>query len=225
MAWKLRPAVDADGLAIGRIGREAFLESGFGRILFTPRSDDEEPADPEEEIQWRRRRAIRRMNEGIPTLVVVDEAPGDNGEETVLGFAQWERPATSLPPVAAGAVPQASIATEGQKADDPPKSLNLDKMQHMFKVFDEEIEKVLGPDGHKNMWYLMLLAVDPKYQGRGVGKTLLRWGMDQAAAEGKKTFLLATVEGRPLYEKQGFRVLSDFEVYGTVNYAMLLGDL
>ncbi|KAK3337609.1 acyl-CoA N-acyltransferase [Cercophora scortea] len=213
MAWKLRPAIDADGLAIGRIGREAFLAGGFGSFLFAPRSDDEPPTDPEEEIQWRRRRAIRRMKEGIPTLVVVDD------EDTVVGFAQWERPAT-------GDVPHhPPIASEGQKADDPPKSLNLDKMQHMFKVFDEEIGKVLGPEGHKDMWYLMLLAVDPAYQGRGVGKMLLRWGMDQAAAEGKKTFLLATVEGRPLYEKQGFKVLSEFDVYGKVNYTMLLGDL
>lgn len=52
--------------------------------------------------------------------------------------------------------------------------------------------------------YLDVLAVDPKYQGQGIGKALLQWGLDEADRLGLITFLESTREGRPLYDKYGF---------------------
>jgi len=52
--------------------------------------------------------------------------------------------------------------------------------------------------------YLDILAVDPRYQGQGIGKALLQWGLDEADRLGMITFLEATNEGKPLYEKFGF---------------------
>jgi GNAT superfamily N-acetyltransferase len=52
--------------------------------------------------------------------------------------------------------------------------------------------------------YLDVLAVDPSYQGQGIGKALLQWGLDEADRLGLITFLEATREGRPLYDKYGF---------------------
>ena len=68
---------------------------------------------------------------------------------------------------------------------------------------------------------LIILSVDPDHQRRGVGKKLVRWGLEQAAAEGKEVFLIATHEGKPLYESFGFRVLGEFETVGLVHYSML----
>jgi ribosomal protein S18 acetylase RimI-like enzyme len=68
---------------------------------------------------------------------------------------------------------------------------------------------------------LMVLAVDPNHQRRGIGRKLVRWGLEQAAAEDQKVFLIATPEGKPLYESLGFRVLGDFDAAGLLHYSML----
>lgn len=68
---------------------------------------------------------------------------------------------------------------------------------------------------------LIILGVDPHHQRRGVGKRLVRWGLEQAAAEGQRVFLIATPEGKLLYESLGFQVLGAIETLGLVHYSML----
>ncbi len=54
--------------------------------------------------------------------------------------------------------------------------------------------------------WLGLISVRPEYQHRGIGKSLTIWGMEKLQAMGILTLTLtATPEGRPLYEKLGFR--------------------
>lgn len=51
------------------------------------------------------------------------------------------------------------------------------------------------------------MAVDPKYQKRGVGQALLRWGLDQADAEGLEAYLESSDDGLRLYGKNGFELV------------------
>jgi ribosomal protein S18 acetylase RimI-like enzyme len=55
------------------------------------------------------------------------------------------------------------------------------------------------------------LTVSPSYQRRGVGNLLLSHGLAWADAAGQKTYLEATVAGRPLYEKLGFKEVDVME--------------
>jgi GNAT superfamily N-acetyltransferase len=59
------------------------------------------------------------------------------------------------------------------------------------------------------------LAVEPAAQGRGIGSTLIRHGIDEARTEGHGA-LLQTGNPRnvPLYERHGFRVVDDADVPG-----------
>ncbi|UNI16971.1 hypothetical protein JDV02_003353 [Purpureocillium takamizusanense] len=53
---------------------------------------------------------------------------------------------------------------------------------------------------------LDICCVDPKFQGRGVGKALAKWGVDEARARGGiEAVTEASVMGRRVYEKLGFR--------------------
>ena len=55
--------------------------------------------------------------------------------------------------------------------------------------------------------YLSALCVDPAYQGRGVGRALIQWGLDLAKKDGLGISLMASPDGyKGLYSKVGFRV-------------------
>ncbi|KAI1945161.1 hypothetical protein LOZ57_004459 [Ophidiomyces ophidiicola] len=57
------------------------------------------------------------------------------------------------------------------------------------------------------MWYIAALAVDPVYQRRGIGKLLVKWGIEQARREKVPIGLEASPKGKGLYEKLGFRTV------------------
>ncbi|KAI9716395.1 MAG: hypothetical protein M1828_000337 [Chrysothrix sp. TS-e1954] len=52
--------------------------------------------------------------------------------------------------------------------------------------------------------YCMALGVDPKWQRKGVGKQLLRWGKDLARQEGLPIALTSSPVGYSMYIKEGF---------------------
>jgi GNAT superfamily N-acetyltransferase len=128
-------------------------------------------------------------------------------EEEVVGIAEWHR------------TPHRSQA-ELEKPREWPEwtpSANVPAKKHLFKNFLDRRDAIMGGDPH---WVLMVLAVKPEWQGKGVGTQLLKWGMERADAEeaggdgnGEKTgwpcFLEASVAGRPLYEKYGFVKVAD----------------
>lgn len=69
---------------------------------------------------------------------------------------------------------------------------------------------------------LMLLAVEPSYHRRGIGKMLLQHGLDLVVRDEKDAFLIATPGGRGLYQKMGFRqVGEEYTLGGTPHYSML----
>ena len=50
------------------------------------------------------------------------------------------------------------------------------------RISNQTQQETLGQQGEKNTWYLQYLAVRPEYQGRGIGKTLVRYVTDMVFA-------------------------------------------
>ncbi len=73
-----------------------------------------------------------------------------------------------------------------------------------YEQYAEGIHKKLGPGPH---WYLWGLAVDPPFQGQGIGTRLLQPVLRQADQHGLPCFLEThKAENVPFYEHSGFRV-------------------
>lgn len=66
---------------------------------------------------------------------------------------------------------------------------------------------------------LKLLHTDPDHQRRGAGSKCLEWGTAEADRLGLVSYLEASEEGRPLYEKFGFkevdRIVVDLSKWGS----------
>ncbi|KAK7973239.1 hypothetical protein PG996_007463 [Apiospora saccharicola] len=84
---------------------------------------------------------------------------------------------------------------------DYPEGGNHEIAEMFFSALNESQRKWTTDD----MLGLSLLCVSPKYHRKGIATALLAPMLDIADAEGRKTYLEATVAGRPLYEKLGFR--------------------
>ncbi|KAK3372715.1 acyl-CoA N-acyltransferase [Podospora didyma] len=203
MPLQLRQATEADAPACGRIATAAFVDT-LSPTLFPPHLNP----GPDDEVTWRTQRTARRIREGVPTLVVVETDPDSGKEIAVAGFAQWQKP---YPPAGSEEEEKEEVLDAAAKAkkeaekDPGPPSLDVTVFELAVQIMDEETEKAFGERGYKDMWYLMMLAVDPQFNRRGVGKMLLRWGVDQATADKKDVFLVATPAGRFLYLSAGFK--------------------
>jgi ribosomal protein S18 acetylase RimI-like enzyme len=65
-------------------------------------------------------------------------------------------------------------------------------------------------------WYLPLAGVDPPAQGRGLGSTLLRHGLEAPDREGLPAYLEATApRNRDLYARHGFEVIGVIQQGGS----------
>jgi predicted N-acetyltransferase YhbS len=75
-------------------------------------------------------------------------------------------------------------------------------------VVGTAVATVRGPAG-----WIGLIAVHEQYRRRGLGEALTRHVMDCLRAHGCRTLLLfATVAGRPLYERLGFAVETEYRL-------------
>lgn len=66
-------------------------------------------------------------------------------------------------------------------------------------------------------WYLEFLAVDPGSQGKGVGKVLVQWGLDQAEREGVCASVISAEGKDGFYMKCGFDVVDGYAGMGEGN--------
>ncbi|SPQ19918.1 9669af0b-78f2-40ae-8598-ccbcdd4e165f [Thermothielavioides terrestris] len=154
------------------------------------------------------------MRNGSPTFVVVEIPEDGNAEGTVVGYAQWDAPAAA-----------SAHASKGHWEDDrvpSPGSLDEAKLLELYVTLEAETKRVLGPEGHSNMYYLLSVAVDPAHQRRGIGRMLVLHGLDLAAKTGLDAFLHATPEGEGLYRSLGFQQVGEpFDLFGTNHFSML----
>jgi len=56
--------------------------------------------------------------------------------------------------------------------------------------------------------YLALLMTDPKFQQRGIGSALLKWGHERANHDKVNSALIASPVGHPLYQSLGWKDIS-----------------
>ncbi len=82
--------------------------------------------------------------------------------------------------------------------------------------------EVVGPESEARerfangpYWYLFLLAVDPPYQGRGLGGELMKPMLDRIQASGLPCFLeTESARNVAFYRKHGFEAVVDGEAAG-----------
>jgi len=94
----------------------------------------------------------------------------------------------------------------------PKAGVRADRRKLIRTLRMEHAAKHLGQGNVQDAWYLKTLAVLPKFQRRGVGTALIKWGMEKARVNGEKLYVDASYVGKPLYLKLGFIEVGGFLV-------------
>jgi len=96
---------------------------------------------------------------------------------------------------------------------DPDRATSMVNMLEFESWIKQDSEKHWSPSRHPeraNRWTAQSVIVDPPYQGKGLGKLLVRRVLERAQEEGVCVGLLASTHGEFLYRKLGFTYLADF---------------
>lgn len=120
-------------------------------------------------------------------FVVVEDI--STSPPVLIAFAKWVVPLPS-------GVSQSALP-ESWPADGNPALANV-----FFKKLADMHDEIMEDRAH---WYLELIATRQEYQGMGAGGMMMSWGVARADEDGVGCYLDATPEGKPLYEKYGFR--------------------
>jgi len=119
----------------------------------------------------------------------------------VAGVAAW------LPP---GVFPPANgTRALRQGLQVVPSVMRANKRRTLFKLLNE----LTARHPHEEHWYLAVLATDPLFQGRGVGKSLVGPMLERADSVGVPTYLETQKESNlAYYQRFGFSVVDEFSV-------------
>jgi WD repeat-containing protein 48 len=134
--------------------------------------------------------------------------PPDNGGRTIA-ISVWSM--RNVKAEEEGSKEASSVPVE--KVDDTPgflpPELRLDALSSLLRPLRAAQEEVMGTSSR----YFMLnqLATHPDHQGRGAAKLMLDWGLKKADEDGLVTYLDATVIGKIVYEKRGFKLVKAVE--------------
>jgi len=94
----------------------------------------------------------------------------------------------------------------------PTAGVRGDRRRLIRSLRMEHANKHLGEGKVEETWYLKTLAVHPKFQRKGVGTALVKWGMERARLNGERLYVDASYVGKPLYLKLGFTEVGGFFV-------------
>ena len=94
----------------------------------------------------------------------------------------------------------------------PTAGVRGDRRKLIRSLRMEHANKHLGEGKVEETWYLKTLAVLPKFQRKGVGTALMKWGMERAQLNGERLYVDASYVGKPLYLKLGFHEVGGFLV-------------
>ncbi|KAF5694036.1 gnat family protein [Fusarium denticulatum] len=196
--------------AIARIATSAFHPStdALSRRLFPPHLQPTDLPDGEAAYDWRFARKASSLGSSESHLVVaVDDEKRQYDQ--IVGFSLWD-------------APPATGGDSGPSKEIQCAALDKEAYNEMKKTVNQDSVDTFGEQGIAGVWHLDYIGVSPGNQRRGIGRMLLQWGLDHAAAEGKDCYLVATEAGRPLYMAAGFKDIRVVSILGIPHYSMIL---
>ncbi|KAJ5583170.1 acyl-CoA N-acyltransferase [Penicillium sp. DV-2018c] len=215
----LRRARAQDLPALADVAAQAMLEDELFDYICPYRY--EYHSDYRREILDRLR--PRFVKPGFMIVVAVEDE--GTTSELIRGYALWQRigslSSSFESPMEIGNASLEKEIQDTRAADYPPdRSVDPDRLEH----YKASVRDCFPYDEYPELLWLETLAVDPKYQRRGIGRRLVQWGMLLSQLEKVPIGLEAGIQGSALYETLGFQTLNTLELIPGIPMRAMLYD-
>ncbi|KAL7905372.1 acyl-CoA N-acyltransferase [Trichoderma velutinum] len=210
MTILIRRAAEEEIPAIARLAGQAFhpTTDWITRQVFPLHLQPKDIPDGEASQPWRRlRKTVGFSTPNCAFIVAVDTTLNNQ----IVGYAIWDLPVGSEEPPVTPADPEL-----------PADVTDFKVYNELKTILEEDHKATFGDRGLKDVWHLDMIGVDPHNQRQGIGRALLTWGVEQATREGRDCYLMATPQGRPLYEAFGFDIVRPLNMFGVMHHSMML---
>ncbi|KAI5466833.1 acyl-CoA N-acyltransferase [Mariannaea sp. PMI_226] len=139
-------------------------------------------------------------------------APPSTCSPVIVGWARWVRVAGTL------GAPETS--SKVFSTDVYPSCGDGAAAAHFFQTAHNARRRVMS--AATSHWFLSMIVTYPHAQRKGVGSALMQYGVERADEDGWVCYLNASEDGKPLYERFGFRSAeqTSFDDLGQVMYHM-----
>ncbi|KAF2464817.1 acyl-CoA N-acyltransferase [Lindgomyces ingoldianus] len=212
MDIKLVPATVTSVNEMCECGRRAFANDGLDNAVFPPRLRN--PTNEEEIYKFRMERIGKRVQSPNWHYVLATTVPVD-GHAQIVGYAGWVAPALGNESKHKQGNDLAKDQVEEQsqvaEAENFPNGMDIDAFNFAMETVEKAKKETLGEDEQK-VWYLMSLAVDPEFAGRGIASSLVKWGLAKADRDGLPAYLESTPAAVGMYKRLGFEELRGLHV-------------
>jgi GNAT superfamily N-acetyltransferase len=201
----LRRAHFVDQQSMARALSLAFWDDVlFGHLIHPHR--EQYPHDSD--LYWLRRIQVNWWDWSHVFLVTTD-VDEKTRSEVVTGVAHWSRmgktgatsgwldPTNVALPIAKACTALASWWWPNRAADPAQEDI----IERSYSFLDH-----VWTGSRAQSWYLEALGVHPDYQNRGLGRALVKWGLDQAEREGVSASVIAADGKESFYQRCGFDV-------------------
>ncbi|WP_254235783.1 GNAT family N-acetyltransferase [Allokutzneria sp. A3M-2-11 16] len=187
---QVRDAARADARAMGGVLVRAFDEDPVMTWMF---------ADAE-----RRRRIYPRMMTALikHTYLYKGGCQVAGGDGELLGVALWIPPGRAKVPLW-----RQLFAAPTMIANAGP--VRFVRISRRGAQLDSVLKLAHPAEPH---WYLSVLGTEPSAQGTGVGGALLRSRLAECDRDGLPAYLECVDANVPIYERFGFKVISDIQI-------------
>lgn len=174
------------------------------------------PLQEDEMPEWQTI-ATLAFQSGIGHLLTGPTTPENISKHTELALKDFKNPACRFLKVTdseTGEMVAGSmwfLYPNGNSEAELAEILKMPTVEEGYRVDWDPIYRYLKGNrreimGTRPYYYLNILCTHPKHHRRGAGAMLIKWGIEEADRLGLECYLEGSKEGRPLYERNGFKV-------------------
>ncbi|KAF2171753.1 hypothetical protein M409DRAFT_17988 [Zasmidium cellare ATCC 36951] len=138
---------------------------------------------------------LKRLSD--PTIVYTKASintPSSSSNDKIVGMARWHICEGEAPPEREYELPGGNPGYAGEE---------WEAYKRLSDAFMAKRNRAIRDSGGRIV-VLDVLAVEPGFQGMGVGRRVVEWGVKRAGELGTEVVVESSVEGRGFYERCGF---------------------
>ena len=141
-------------------------------------------------------------------IVARTDSNGVDGEGDIAGFVVWSKtPNFDSPPD--GEVRSMAVGEPPEPPAEPERK-TVEGLEEWTNASMAAWQAYLAPRGSRCR-YIIAISVHPDFQGKGVGRALVRWGTERADRDGVGCWVQSSMDGSKVFEKEGFTEVDRLE--------------